>query len=127
MNNGSIADNTPPMDACMRIRVILPDDGTELLLLKALRREQGLTRVDSLTVRAVAALEEAKTRGGQLPESTFAKVVTVIVNESAADALFDSIYETARIGRPGGGMILMQRLLGATRFALPDGIPEEAD
>jgi len=125
MNNEVIDDRTLTMDECKRIRVILPDDGTDLRLMKALRLEENLTRVDTVPVRAIAVLEEAEARPGRLPESTFAKMVTVIVNASAADALFDRIYEVAEIHRPGGGAIFMQRSLGATPYVLPSGVPDE--
>jgi hypothetical protein len=31
------------------------------------------------------------------------------------------------MNRPGGGMVLMQRLLGATLCLLPEGVPDEKD
>jgi hypothetical protein len=40
-------------------------------------------------VRAVAALQEAKTKRGRLPEPTLARWVTVVVTETEADAVFD--------------------------------------
>jgi hypothetical protein len=96
-------------------------------LIKALRREKGITRVDTVAVRAVAALREAKTRQGRLPEPTLAKLVTVVVTETEADAVFDYICDVAKIDRPGGGMVLMDRLLGATPFLLPEGVPDEEE
>jgi hypothetical protein len=107
--------------------VTLPDDGTDRRLLKALRRERGITRVDTVSVRAVAALQEAVTKQGRLPEPTLARLVTVLVTETEADAVFDYIYAVAEIDRPGGGMVLMDRLLGATPFLLPEGAPDEED
>jgi len=47
--------------------------------------------------------------------------------ESEADAVFEYVYEAANIGRPGGGMVMMERLLGATLYTLPAGLPEEKD
>jgi hypothetical protein len=107
--------------------VVLPDNGTDRRLIKALRRERGITRVDTVWVRAVAALREAKTKQGRLPESILARLVTVVVSETAADAVFDYIYAAAGIDQPGGGMVLMERLRGATPFRLPEGVADEAD
>ncbi len=115
-----------PVSACKRIQAVLPDDGTDLRLLTALRRERGINRADSVPVRAVAALQDARPRHGHLPEPGLARLVTVVVDESEANAVFDFIHATVGIDRPGGGMLMMDRLLGATPFELPPGIGDEA-
>jgi len=115
-----------PLEAGKRILVVLPDNGTDRALIKALRQEKSVTRVDSVPVRAIAALQEAKTKRGRLPEPALARLITVVVTEAEADAVFDFIYKTAEMDRPGGGMVLMDRLSGATPFRLPDGVPDES-
>jgi hypothetical protein len=127
MDANSVTGRVLPFETCKRIMVVLPNDGTDRRLLKVLRREKGITRADTVSVRAVAALQEAKTKRGHLPEPILARLVTVVVTETEADAVFDYIYAVAKIDRPGGGMVLMERLLGATPFLLPEDVPDEKD
>lgn len=115
------------LDTAKRIQVVLPDDGTDRTLIKSLRTNFGITRADSVAVRAVAALQAAKTRNSRLPEPLLAKLVTIIVSLDEADAVFHFVYTTAQIGRPGGGMMLMDKLLGATLYKLPEDVPDEAE
>ncbi len=120
-------NSAPHLEACKLIKIILPDDGTDRRLIKTLRHDRGITRVDTVPVRAVAALQEAKTKRGRLPESTLARLVTVVVKENEASNLFDYIYQMAAINRPGGGMMFLEQLIGATPFLLPEGVPDEND
>lgn len=113
------------LEAACRISVVVPDDGTDLELMTKLLEDKGIMRADSVPTRAVSALREAHTKRGKLPEPALARLVTVIVAESEADEVFDFVYEVAKINRPGGGMINMARLMGATSFELPETIPSE--
>jgi hypothetical protein len=107
---------------------VLPDDGTDRHLLRQLRAERGIVQADSTACRGVSVLHEAATaRKGQLPGSSFVKLVQIIVPEAEADALFDYVYATAHIGRPGGGMLVLSQPIQATPFTLPDGVPDEAE
>ena len=107
---------------------VLPDDGTDRILIRALRKERGIEVADSIACRGVSVLQEAKAhRAGQLPESTFVKLVQIVVPEATADTLFDYVYATARIGRPSGGMVVLSQPIHATPFRLPEGLPDETD
>jgi hypothetical protein len=113
------------LQAACSIYVVVPDDGTDLELMTKLLEDKGITRADSVPTRAVSALREARTKRGKLPEPALARLVTIIVAASDADAVFDFVYEAAKIDRPGGGLINMARLLGATSFKLPETVPAE--
>jgi nitrogen regulatory protein PII len=116
----ALENDALPLEPARRILAILPDDGTDHRLLEALRRDHGVTRADSVLVRGVAVLQRAKTRRGRLPEPVLARLVTIIVDAAAADAVFAYVCDTARIGRPGGGAVLLERLTGATAYRLPE-------
>jgi hypothetical protein len=109
-----------------RIQVVLPDDGTDRRLLEGLWRDRGIARADTVAVKAVAALQKAKARRGRLPEPMLSRLVTLVVDPADADAVFEYVCATANIGRPGGGMVLADRLLGATTCVFPPGLPDVA-
>lgn len=111
--------------AAKLLSCILPDDGTEHLLLLWLRDQQGVTRANSVYCRGHSILREATARPGKLPEPSLVRVVTIVVEAGEADALFDRIYRQANIHRPGGGSLIMTPLTCATPFVLPVGVANE--
>ncbi len=106
---------------------VVPDDGTDLHLLKALRSELGIIRANSTSCRGIAALGDVKTRRGKLPESNLVKLIDVIVDVDQADTVFDFIFERANLAKPGRGAMWQTSLPGCTGFALPEDVPDEED
>lgn len=47
-------------------------------------------------------------------------MVHIVVLVSEAEALFEYIYETARIGYPGDGMLLLSKSVLSTPYSIPE-------
>ena len=125
MNRKPQPDQSVPRDACKLISCVLPDDGTEKKLIRALRDEKQITRANSISCLGLEILADARTKFGELPEPTLVRKVDVVVPEADADDLYDYIYEKARIGRPLGGAIWLGALTLASPFVLPADVPVE--
>ncbi|UCC57300.1 MAG: hypothetical protein JSU75_06150 [Gammaproteobacteria bacterium] len=104
---------------------VLPDDGSDKKLMRALRDEKHLNTVNSVNCLGLAVLADAKTKYGKLPEPTLVRKVDVLVPAAEADALFDYIYAKANMGRIGGGTLLMAEVAAATVYTLPEDVPDE--
>ena len=125
MSGDAFGASSVPRQACKLITCVLPDDGTEKKLIRALRDEKQITRANSTGCLGMAALADAKTKLGELPEPTLVRKVDVVVPEEQANELYDYIYEKARIGRLGGGAIWLRSLTLASPFVLPADVPLE--
>ena len=115
----------PDFPACKAIYCILPDDGTDKRVLVELRKRQGITRAGSATRRGIGALAEVKTKRGKLPVSNLVKQVYVICSEDQADEIFDFIFWSAQLDKPGRGLIWQQAVTGCTPYELPADVPDE--
>lgn len=104
---------------------MLPDDGTDIEIMRQLRKEKDVTRAESIACRGVNNLQATKTRRGNLPEPALYRILTIIVTEAEADDVFDFVHEKAQIGKPGRGIQMQTTILGATRYVMPDDVAEE--
>ncbi|MEN8107423.1 MAG: hypothetical protein ABFS22_05385 [Pseudomonadota bacterium] len=127
MKQPKIPDPSIPRENCKLISCVLPDDGGDKTLLRALLHEKQITRAKSVGCLGLAVLADAKTKYGDLPEPVMVRLVDVIVPATDADELYDYIYHKANIGRVGGGAIWLGPLTATSPFTLPDDVPEEKD
>ena len=111
--------------ACKAIYCVLPDDGTDKRVLVELRKTQGILRAGSATRRGIAALADVKTKRGKLPEPDLVRLVHVICSEDQADEIFDFIFWSAQLDKPGRGVMWQQAVTGCTPYELPADIPDE--
>jgi len=125
MNDKPVAEKSVPREACKLISCVLPDDGTEKKLIRALRDEKQITRANSISCLGLEILADARTKFGELPEPTLVRKVDVVVPEADAGDLYDYIYEKAHIGRPEGGAIWLGALTLVSPFSLPEDVPVE--
>ena len=111
---------------CKLVTCLMPDNGTDLALLKALRDEKGIVSANSARCYSSAILADAKTKKDKLPEPVLARMVIIVVPAAAADDVFDFVCRTANIDVLGGGVVCKGPMTFANHYSLPENVPEEA-
>ncbi len=117
--SADVTSDRAPREAGKLIRCIVPDDGTDIRLLNALHDRFGIVRAETAPHRGIAALGNAKSKRGKLPESIMVRVVTVICDAGEAEAVFDFMFVEAHLDKPGRGLMWQGPLIGTTPFRLP--------
>ena len=62
-----------------------------------------------------------------LPHSFEKEILTIIVEDSEADNIFDMVFEIAKIDRPYGGFLYMEKLGRVTPYCLEGYTEEDAE
>ena len=109
------------------ITCILPDEGQDMMLLKALRTEKGIISANTFQCRGFGLQLRRRYMGKHQVAGYSVRVVTVVVEEYQADDLFEYIYYKVNFDHPCPGLIYQGSLLAATPYTLPAGVLEEKD
>lgn len=107
------------------ITCILPDEGQDMALLKALRREKGIISANTSQCRGFGPQRRRRYKRKRQVADYSVRVVTVVVQEDRADELFEYIYYQVNFDTPCPGLIYQGSLLAATPYTLPAGVLDE--
>jgi hypothetical protein len=107
------------------ITCILPDEGQDMALLKALRTEKGVITANTFQCRGFGMQMRRRYKGKRQIAGYSVRMVTVVVEEDLADDLFEYIYYQVNFDHPCPGLIYQGNLLTTTPYTLPAGVYEE--
>lgn len=106
-------------ERCKLITCFLPA-GRALAVLERLRREHDLNSILYHHARGVGVGTRSGRHSAVAAER---EVISVLAPETRADEIFRFLYFAAGLDEPNTGMVLMERVLRASPFQLPE-IPE---
>lgn len=104
------------------ITCILPKGGA-MPVLKQLKQELGIVTCNINHARGSGRFTPLAHRG--VGEQTEKEILSVVVDEARAEAVFDFIFRTAEIDRPHGGLVFQSALEQATQYHIPAELPAE--
>jgi hypothetical protein len=107
------------------ITCILTDEGQDMELLKDLRKEKGIITANTYQCRGFGPRLRRKYRLKRQTAGYSIRLVTIVVEEEQADALFEYIYYKVNFDHPCPGLIYQSDLLAATPYTLPAGVYDE--
>jgi hypothetical protein len=98
-----------------RITCFLPK-GAGIRLVEMLHTEKNIDSTNVHTGRGLRTVESVKDYGAWSEQD----VLTVVVDASRADEIFDFIFFQGELNKPAGGFIYQTSLIQASNYTLPD-------
>jgi len=116
------ADRMKLANTSKLITCILPKGGA-MPVLKQLKEELGIVASNINHARGSGRFSPLVDRG--VGEQTEKEILSVVVDEAQAEAVFAFIFRAAEIDRPHGGLVFQSALSLATQYHIPAELPAE--